>query len=211
MVKNQGTEMQGWNAQSLKMLPRVGTIFDVGVAHGTPELYAAFPESFLVLIEPLKSFKGAINSILKKRRAAWIEMAVSSKPGSRTLILRENLDVASFHERVVKSSKRTGEIDVEVTTLDHIVEKQTYATKPFGLKIDTEGHEDEVIRGATKFLKHASFVIAEISICPRFDKGYKFSDFIILMQSRGFVLHDVLRVTRNEGRAMIMDAVFLPE
>ena len=45
--------------QSLTQLSNNGfqpnTIFDVGVAKGTRDLYRAFPKSFFVLIEPLKT------------------------------------------------------------------------------------------------------------------------------------------------------------
>ena len=33
---------------------RPGTIVDVGVAYGTPELYAAFPDARLLLVETLR-------------------------------------------------------------------------------------------------------------------------------------------------------------
>ncbi len=35
---------------------RPGTLIDVGVAHGTPELYAAFPDARLLLVEPLADY-----------------------------------------------------------------------------------------------------------------------------------------------------------
>ncbi len=35
-----------------------GTLVDVGVATGTPELYEAFPKAYFLLVEALKAFEG---------------------------------------------------------------------------------------------------------------------------------------------------------
>ena len=197
------------NPEFLTQLAAPATLFDVGVANGTPFLYRAFPKSYLVLIEPLQKFRKSMNNILSNRAGKCIQKAVSSKPGRQEMIVYKNAEVSSFHERIIASSRRIGEVEVDVTTLDHIILEHNFP-KPFGLKIDTEGHEDEVIKGAIKFLKNTAFVIAEVSIRQRHDGSYIFDEFIALMKSNGFALYDILRVTRKEGRAAIMDAVFMP-
>jgi hypothetical protein len=76
---------------------------------------------------------------------------------------------------------------------------------PFGLKIDTEGFELEVIEGAPKFLRKTQFVIAEVSISKRFVEGYSFSEFTEVMIRNGFFLWDLMTV-----RKRFVDAVFRP-
>lgn len=39
------------------------TVFDIGVACGTPELYSAFPNAYHYLFEALPSFKSSLQSI----------------------------------------------------------------------------------------------------------------------------------------------------
>ncbi len=47
----------GWTAAFLARLGPAATIIDIGVWKGTPELYAAFPEAYHVLIEPMKEYE----------------------------------------------------------------------------------------------------------------------------------------------------------
>jgi hypothetical protein len=42
----------GWRPRRLAGRYNPATIIDVGVASGTPELYAAFPNAFLLLVDP---------------------------------------------------------------------------------------------------------------------------------------------------------------
>jgi hypothetical protein len=46
------------------------------------------------------------------------------------------------------------------------------------LKIDAEGSQLEVIRGATETLSQTSFIIAEVSVSPRFPGSYRFAEFL---------------------------------
>ena len=94
--------------------------------------------------------------------------------------------------------------EIPVTTLDLLVEEQKLQP-PFGLKIDTEGFELEVIHGAAKFWRETQFVIAEVSLVERFVGGYSFSEFTEAMTKNGFFLWDILNTHER-----YVDAVFLP-
>ena len=57
------------------------TIVDCGVADGTYDLYKAFPEAFLLLIEPLEENTEAIQSILTKYNGKFILGAAAAESG----------------------------------------------------------------------------------------------------------------------------------
>ena len=84
-----------------------------------------------------------------------------------------------------------------VTTLDVLRQERDWQP-PFGLKVDAEGYEHRVIKGASGLLADTQFVIAEIQVANRFQDGYSVSDFIGLMDSHGFVLHDILDGHKGE-------------
>ncbi|OKH19878.1 hypothetical protein NIES593_20265 [Hydrococcus rivularis NIES-593] len=58
---------------------RPNTIIDVGVAKETPELYRAFPDSFVLLVEPLREFETELKHILKKYRGLYLIAAAGSE------------------------------------------------------------------------------------------------------------------------------------
>ena len=96
-----------------------------------------------------------------------------------------------------------------MSTLDSLLERHRWQP-PFLLKIDTEGHEREVIKGATRMLEQTDVVIAEVSVSPRFEGSYTFAEFIALMDSRGFRLDDILDGQKTiRGPTRYIDGMFV--
>lgn len=190
----------GWSPAHLRrhgFAPR--TLVDVGVGHGTPALYDAFPDAELVLVEPLAEFEPDLKRILAARPGRYLLAALGAEPGERTLHVEPgNRLKSSFLERSALTA--TGDPlerrRVPVTTLDRLLEEQR-PTPPFGLKLDTEGFELDVVKGATRLLADTLFVIAEVSVAPRFEGGYAFADFVAALAARGFRACDVLEVARG--------------
>ncbi len=184
------------------------TVVDVGAGRGTPRLYEAFPEAFHVLVEPLEEHEPKLRDILKQYKGEYFLTAVGSTNRKATIIVDpKSVHKSSLQERTALTSTGhpTENREVPVTTLDTLMEERNFRP-PFGLKIDTEGFELEVIRGAPKFLRKTQFVIAEVSVAKRFVGGYSFPEFTEAMTRNGFFLWDIV----NVGRGRIVDAVFLP-
>ena len=80
---------------------------------------------------------------------------------------------------------------VPVASLDALWRERAWKP-PFGLKIDTEGFEHEVARGASEVLRQTEFVIAEVSVANRFHETPSFASFVSLMAESGFRLYDIL-------------------
>ena len=58
----------GWDPDYIKLFGKPKTVIDVGVADGTPELYAAFPSAYHVLIDPLPAHEEAMKGHLESYR-----------------------------------------------------------------------------------------------------------------------------------------------
>lgn len=186
---------------------RPRTLIDVGVGHGTPHLYDAFPDARLVLVEPLAEFAPAVARILARRPGVHVAAAAGAASGTRTVHVEPRfLERSSFFDRhaLEVTGDRREARTLPVRTLDAIVAEHA-PPGPFGLKIDTEGAELDVIRGATETLRATEFVIAEVSVLPRFAGSYAFADFVAAMADAGFGAFDVLGV----GRADASDVTFL--
>ena len=202
-----------WEPAYLRRLafhPR--TIIDVGVANGTPQLYEAFPEAQLILVEPVAEFFEEIAQILARRRGVHIPAAAWSSEGELELRVEPCATVRSSCYSV-HPLERTGDTfiprRVRVTTIDHILADHAFP-EPFGLKIDTEGAELEVIRGAAATLERTLFVIAEVDVLhDRFEGSYSFAQFIVAMDQAGFEVCDLLGIGRaNSSHVVDVDLVF---
>ena len=190
----------------------VDTVLDVGVDAGTPFLYEAFPDKKFILFDPIEE--------TAQRVAPWREridydlyiIALDAEEGQAELIIpttdrkRRSLATvagfsAEYENRIVNTERRS----VSKRRLDSYT-----ADLPgkFGLKIDTEGNELAVIRGAEETLKRTEFVIAEVSVKRRFKDGYRFSEFVAEMGKHGFELIEALRPVDRD--APDCDLLFVP-
>jgi FkbM family methyltransferase len=198
----------GWQADNLRKNFSPSTVVDVGAAHGTPSLYAAFPDAHHILIDPLKEYEGSLRGWTKRGRFEYILVAVGDKEGDVTInVDPERLWGSSVLETVGWSGTERREI--HMTTLDALLGAHHWSP-PFGVKIDTEGFEHRVNEGATTFLKNTQFVIAEVSMSKRFEESYSFNEFIALMSERDFRPCDILDGLKNSatGEVVFVDMLF---
>ena len=62
---------------------------------------------------------------------------------------------------------------------------------PILLKVDVQGAELDVMRGAARILEGCEFVILEVSFFEFFKGGPQFYDVVSFMKARGFIACDI--------------------
>jgi FkbM family methyltransferase len=204
---------QGWSAEVLRKPGfRPATVIDVGAGYGTPALYEAFPAAHLVLIEPLRECAHELERWLDTYEGERIETAIGSEKTNTILrVDRESPWLSSIPPRLhaPPGSSEPEERIVPVTTLDRLYDERGWKG-PLGLKIDSEGYEMKVIEGATELLGKTQFIVAEVSVRPRFEGGYTFAEFIAFMHERRFALCDLVDglKARPDSTAEYLDVLF---
>lgn len=184
------------------------TVFDIGVYKGTPELYKTFPDSKIVLLDPLEETKVYYEDFNKQFNMDFIQCAIGSKKGQTCIHIPKNrLGSTSILERteIYNPKEEINTRSVEVKTLDDIIQERKYIS-PYGVKIDTEGYELEVLKGMSNSIKDVDFIIAEVSIKKRFVDSYEFSDIVSFLARFDFALLDVLNSYQYSPR--YLDCLF---
>jgi FkbM family methyltransferase len=202
-----------WNPKKLKKFgfnPK--TIIDVGAGSGTTELFKVFPEAYYVLIEPLKEYEQNLQSILKKYKGEYFLTAIGNKTGRIEINVEPGfLERTSIKEPSKLTLAVKGETvarEIPITTLDALQKKHQFRS-PFGLKIDTEGYDLQVVKGARELLYQTEFVIAEVSVAKRFEDSYSFAEFIGLMDKNNFALCEILYAYRRSNKLIYVDCLFV--
>lgn len=206
-----------YNAEYLAQICQPKTVIDVGVAYGTPQLYRAFPSAYLILVEPVVEYRDYIDKILEQYKGEVHYTAVGDRTGEIEInVNKANLLLTSTFDRSQTTRRDEHVIEsrkVSLTTIDTIVSQKEKLLGPVLLKIDAEGGELEVLKGARSTLETIDFVIAEVSISKRFEGSYSFEEFCWYMQEMGFYLYTILSVAQKPDglRPRFADLVFARE
>lgn len=181
-------------------------IIDVGVANGTPSLYARFPEAYLDLFEPVKAFRSAIEeNILSSRDSRLHPIALSDWHGFGLMIRPGTSGGVLLPSIGCEPIDRPDGQQVVVRRLDEVL-SASQLKGPTLLKVDTEGTELAVLKGATNILQSIDTVVIETHFRRRNtctpDEVQRF------LANYGFMLTDVLGGEVIEGCVACLDLVF---
>jgi FkbM family methyltransferase len=161
----------------------LGVAFDVGAHHGetTLKLLETFPGAQIHSFEPLPESFAILRHATASTPARAINAAVSDSAGVLTIARGE----ASYRSGVNATGER---IEVPSLTVDGYADAE--GIERLGLlKIDTEGHEETVLRGARRRLEAGAieFVVCECEFTPRPDEPHaQFAALHALLEPLGY-------------------------
>ncbi len=188
---------------------RPGTlVFDVGANVGIyTEVFSALGAR-VVAMEPNPRCCRVLEELAQRELVHVEQCALADTPGTMTLQVCENHLLSALAANVNDAAERSpghreatwlGAIEVEVKTLDQIA--NTYGVPEF-VKIDAEGFDDRVLRGASfqpdaltfEFYRHLPDVAMRCLDAPVFASGYEFN----YAQGAGMELASSEWLARNE-------------
>lgn len=101
-------------------------------------------------------------------------------------------------------------LKVPLTTLDKTLSGQDLP-EPVLLKMDVQGYEDRVLKGAAAVLQHVHYVLMELSLVPLYEGELVFMEMVAMMQGYGFrFLRPINWLLSPQGGEMLeVDALFI--
>lgn len=120
------------------------------------------------------------------------------------------LDMLPFHSQSAPESKYNGRELVDIKTLDSLFDGLCKPTNNVYMKIDTQGFESKVLKGAEKSLAQIGTVQIEMSLVPLYEGEMLFNDMCILMAEKGYGLVGIENVFSDQvtGRLLQVDGIF---
>ena len=94
--------------------------------------------------------------------------------------------------------------------LDNYLEEFSSLKKKILLKIDTQGYELEVIKGAKKIMPYIDCLLLEVSLTRLYEEQPLFEEILDYTSKNGFSIWSVDRVVGNKftGQTHQLDIVF---
>ncbi|KIQ23896.1 hypothetical protein RT95_19640 [Xanthomonas campestris] len=201
--------------RNLELLTDVQTIIDVGVADGTPDLYRTLKPRHVVFIEPITLFAEQVERVRQQFQSSqYLQIGLSDREEHTFINYREDAPVLS--SLLASSALRdTGDerivrLPVHLRRLDDVFAQLQSTDQTVLLKIDTEGYELQILRGAVESLRSITYVMLELSVIERFHGSYTCTEVVDFMQQNGFLLHTCLSASVDaQGYCRVVDAVFI--
>lgn len=196
-IKEQlGVPSLHWSLQNLKRknyVPQV--ILDIGAYEGlwALDVLEVFPSSKILMIEAQKSKEPFLKAIKSRHSNIDYEICLLSSENAGVKYFAEN-ETASHIVKNADSLENFRSIETE--SLDALLERRKYPL-PDMLKLDVQGHEKEVLKGAEKSLKHAMICLLEISLLDLGDDMPLLKEMVSFMDEKGYQPYDISHFIRR--------------
>lgn len=219
LVNDQYESSNGpWNLKGLSMLRELGfepkNVLDIGANVGdwTREHMQLFPNAHFMMVD------GWDHS------DRWKDLLLSGRVESEVALLDETVHNVTWYatgatgdsihkERTSVYSNNEGEVK-QTQTLDELLLKRKLDTKEIGLlKMDVQGSELDVLRGAPKVLSDVEVILMELPFAGQYNRGApSFAEYVSFLDASGFSPWDIPehhRVNRVNGRSSIGNEGYL--
>lgn len=193
------------------------TVLDVGANRGQFALVAArrFPGVALYCFEPLPAPRRTLERALARHRDLTVidHAAAAESAEAEFLISRADdssslLPVTEVQTRNFPGTEAVRRIMVRTAPLDQLVDAECL-TRPVLLKIDVQGTELEVLRGAKDVLDTVDSVLVECSFVELYVGQALTGEIVVFLHDRGFALKAVCSPTADRhGRVLQADLLF---
>lgn len=220
----QRTKKANVEPQILKNILReagVSIVLDVGANKGQFGDFV-FERGFqgtLISFEAIPSVHKELMEHAKGRNSSWVIApcaAIGGKRGRIEINIAGNsvsssvLPMKDAHLVAAPESKYVCKETVALERLDELAARFLPSVGEVLLKVDTQGYELEVLKGATGLLPRVSAMQLELSLIPLYDGAPTFTEMFSFVESMGYELFNLVPVfwDARSGRLFQVDAFF---
>jgi FkbM family methyltransferase len=197
----------------------INTVIDVGAHQGefAIQIHQILPKAKIYSFEPLQDNFNELNSNLNNlQNFKSFKLAVGDHQGQMEMYSNDFspsssiLKTSQLHKDNFPFSATAKLEKIEISTLDEIV-KSLELEDNILLKIDVQGYEDKVIRGAKKCLDNIQAIIIETSFTPLYEGQPLFVDIYQMLIEQGFVYSGSLAELKSplDGIPLQQDSLFI--
>jgi FkbM family methyltransferase len=122
------------------------------------------------------------------------KLALGASPATAQIHIAGNsvssslLPMLDTHLRAAPDSGYIGEETVEITTLDDALTDEISSRDRLCVKLDCQGYEGEVLKGAAAALERTAMVVMELSLVDVYEEALRFDEAVPKMRELGFGL-----------------------
>jgi FkbM family methyltransferase len=196
----------------------IRTVLDVGAHKGefSSAIRALLPRARIYAFEPLPDCCAALSGKMSNGGRFQAFPVAIGKTHEQITLWRSRyaksssvLPMAALHKDFFPWSAENTPLSVEQRALDEYLGQLQLDDKVL-LKIDVQGYEAQVLRGATETLKRVTCILLEVSFGPLYEGQGTFAEIHGLLQAAGFSYSGNLEQLCSpvDGSILQADALF---
>lgn len=199
---------------------KVNLVIDIGANEGqfSEKIRATGYTHKIISFEPLEKAYDKLQRISQNDKQ-WIihpRTAIGSSEGvidinvSKNSVSSSILPMSSAHTQAAPASEYVDVQETKITTIDKVIDLYLQKDSCVFLKIDTQGYESEVLKGASMTLERSQGLIIELSLVELYDGQLLWKDLISRIETLGFSLWAIQPgfTHPTTGQTLQMDAIF---
>lgn len=186
----------------------IGTVIDVGVQTGTPKLMTTLPKARHILFEPSQAHIETIKQVYEPFEHSLHSVALSDQDQTGLLVDYGLYGKEVSHSHIITDRSEADGLpnvskisELPIRRLDTVMADEKVRGEIL-LKIDVDGHEISVLRGAPDTLKKAGVVTIEAPLV-------EVSKRLNFLEDSGFQLFDIVDLCYYKKSMWQVDLVFL--
>lgn len=187
------------------------SVIDVGAYHGewTKMLKGIFPNAKVLMVEGQNSKYPILKDVCSSFDGdVVLEIALlGAQDGEKVSFVEMETGSSVLEE---SSPYKRNYVEKELITLDSLLANYPAYQKVGFLKLDVQGYELDVLKGASKLLEQTEFALMEASLIPINQGCPLISEIIEFMTARNFRLLDFCsQIRRKDGALWQTDLLFV--
>lgn len=185
---------------SLENMKRSGfnpkKIIDIGAYQGewTEEVITIFPNASFLMAEAMPAKKPYLDKVVEKHKNVQYEIGVLGSSTGKEIVFHEMETASSVLEEYHNDGVK--KVITHTKTLDDLAVANNFQDVDL-IKLDTQGYELEILKGADKVMNNVQAVLMEISLLDLHKNVPVLADVIVFMKERNFVAFDICSMTRR--------------
>lgn len=186
-----------WSLQNIKKLGFESNFaIDVGAHDGewTVMYKKIFPSANVLMIEALEEKESVLKSLTQKLPGTYSHIGLLGAANDRQVTFYINSTVSSILKE--HQANAFTEQQRKLETLDTVIETNDFGPADF-IKLDVQGYEIEVLKGAAKVLDSVKFILCEVSLIDINSGCPLFADVIAFLNEKGFIAYDICSFIRR--------------
>ncbi|CAN5268465.1 N/A [soil metagenome] len=191
----------------------IDVLIDIGAHKGKfSNAFAAFVKTGrFICIEPNEVLHDDIRKNNKESKVEIFALGLAERDGKSEYFVHQDSTMNSIVESDKKILAEKFPYDnpdlltkkeIDITTMDKFMEKYQTAYLPdenIFLKIDTQGNELNILRGAVNTLKNVKGCLVEQMFVNAYKSDYNFYDLLLFMMQNGFELAGTASISKRQS------------